>query len=150
MKAKQLTHKEITLRTYIHRYPNTYIHAYLPIYLPTYLPTYIPPSSLHHSHTSSSLQAFSLSLLSLSLKKLVTCGVIRSFNFNSRNRIHWPRVPIQSCIEYSEALTIGLEEIAPQWWNMREPLLGKSTSFPPYVNQNWIAQLKPVRLCALD
>ena len=25
----------------------------------TYLPTYIPPSSLHHSHTSSSLLAFS-------------------------------------------------------------------------------------------
>ena len=50
MKAKQLTHKQLTLRTYIHRYLNTYIH--------TYLPTYIPPSSLHHSHTSSSLLAF--------------------------------------------------------------------------------------------
>ena len=50
MKAKQLTHKQLTLRTYIHRYLNTY--------LPTYLPTYIPPSSLHHSYPSSSLLAF--------------------------------------------------------------------------------------------
>ena len=50
MKAKQLTHKQLTLRTYIHRYLNTYI--------PTYLPTYIPPSSLHHSYPSSSLLAF--------------------------------------------------------------------------------------------
>ena len=50
MKAKQLTHKQLTLRTYIHRYLNPY--------LPTYLPTYLPPSSLHHSYASSSLLAF--------------------------------------------------------------------------------------------
>ena len=46
MKAKQLTHKQLTLRTYIHRYLNTYIHTYLPIYLPTYIHTTIVPPSL--------------------------------------------------------------------------------------------------------
>ena len=73
MKAKQLTHKQLTLRTYIHRYLNTYI----PIYLPTYLHTY------HHRPSITLILPlpFSLSVLRLSLKKLLTCGVIRSYNF---------------------------------------------------------------------
>ena len=68
MKAKQLTHKQLTLRTYIHRYLNTYI--------PTYLPTY------HHRPSITLILPlpFSLSVLRLSLKKLLTCGVIRSYN----------------------------------------------------------------------
>ena len=37
----------------------TYIYTHKLTYLPTCIPTYIPPSSLHHSHTSSSLLAFS-------------------------------------------------------------------------------------------
>ena len=41
MKAKQLTHKQLTLRTYIHRYLNTYTHTYLPTYIHT---TIVPPS----------------------------------------------------------------------------------------------------------
>ena len=76
MKAKQLTHKQLTLRTYIHRYLNTYIHTYLPIYLPTYLHTY------HHRPSITLILPlpFSLSVLRLSLKKLLACGVIRSYN----------------------------------------------------------------------
>ena len=72
MKAKQLTHKQLTLRTYIHRYLNTY----LPTYLPTYLHTY------HHRPSITLILPlpFSLSVLRLSLKKLLTCGVIRSYN----------------------------------------------------------------------
>ena len=55
MKAKQLTHKQLTLRTYIHRYLNTY--------LPTYLPTY------HHRPSITLILPlpFSLSVLRLSL-----------------------------------------------------------------------------------
>ena len=77
MKAKQLTHKQLTLRTYIHRYLNTYIHTYLPTYLPTYLHTY------HHRPSITLILPlpFSLSVLRLSLKKLLTCGVIRSYNY---------------------------------------------------------------------
>ena len=76
MKAKQLTHKQLTLRTYIHRYLNTYIHTYLSTYLPTYLHTY------HHRPSITLILPlpFSLSVLRLSLKKLLTCGVIRSYN----------------------------------------------------------------------
>ena len=40
-------------------YLNIHTHTHKLTYLPTYIPTYIPPSSLHHSHTSSSLLAFS-------------------------------------------------------------------------------------------
>ena len=43
MKAKQLTHKQLTLRTYIHRYLNTYIPTCLPTYIHT---TIVPPSLL--------------------------------------------------------------------------------------------------------
>ena len=53
------------------------IHTHTQTHLPTYIPTYIPPSSLHHSHTSSSLLAFSAQSKS---KEVGTCGVIRSFN----------------------------------------------------------------------
>ena len=80
MKAKQLTHKQLTLRTYIHRYLNTYIHTYLPTYLPTHLPTYL--HTYHHRPSITLILPlpFSLSVLRLSLKKLLTCGVIRSYN----------------------------------------------------------------------
>ena len=81
VKAKQLTHKQLTLRTYIHRYLNTYIHTYLPTYLSTYLPTYL--HTYHHRPSITLILPLpiSLSVLRLSLKKLLTCGVIRSYNF---------------------------------------------------------------------
>ena len=54
-------------------------------YIHTYTKTH-PPSPLHHSYTSSSLLAF---LLSLSLEKLVTCGVIRSYNLWCPAALAW-------------------------------------------------------------
>ena len=59
-------------------------HTHKLTYLHTYLHTY------HHRPSITLILPlpFSLSLLSLSLKKLVTCGVIRSFNCLRRSRIH--------------------------------------------------------------
>ena len=59
--------------------PHTHTHTHKLTYLHTYLHTY------HHRPSITLILPlpFSLSLLSLSLKKLVTCGVIRSFNFVS-------------------------------------------------------------------
>ena len=56
-------------------------HTHKLTYLHTYLHTY------HHRPSITLILPlpFSLSLLSLSLKKLVTCGVIRSFNFINDN-----------------------------------------------------------------
>ena len=75
-----LTHSHTQLTQSIYSLPHSLylnIHTHTQTHLPTYIPTYIPPSSLHHSHTSSSLLAFSVQSKS---KEVGTCGVIRSFN----------------------------------------------------------------------
>ena len=64
------------MHSYIHTCMHACIHTYLPTYLPTYLHTY------HHRPSITLILPlpFSLSVLRLSLKKLLTCGVIRSYN----------------------------------------------------------------------
>ena len=84
-----------------------------------------PPSPLHHSYTSSSLPCFSV--LSLSLEKLVTCGVIRFYNWSFTSH---------GFMEVESWTTTGHWACLQKVYRLWKDLFASYTNYPNFIIEN--------------